>query len=228
MLLEESDMISQLIKSLLLLVLVMAAGCTTYSKEKFAEENPQVAARMTRWTVNEEPYEEAPTSEKIARNARDGLVGFVDSYFLGFYSAQVIISRSGFLTQKISVFVGDIVGLVDDNPWTEHVFKGIVSRQFYRLGSRAEGMPDAISKIHERDYAYLDKDTFDYIGDRPFHHDVYFEPGAIPTLLGVVFGDFFIRPTGKLLQVFSLREAGMAVDEAGHKVIEKGLQIPFL
>lgn len=220
-----------LLAGALALCLMLSVGCSTYDKKEFARENPQVAARQTRWTVNETPYEEAPLYEKVGRNFRDGLWGFVDSYFLGFYSVQVIASPrsgTGFFSQKLAVFVGDVIGLVDDNPWTEHVFKGIVSRQLYRYGSRAGNMPKAIAKIHEQDFDVPEKSVFDYIGDRPFHYDVYFEPGAIPSLIGIVLGDFIVRPTGHLLLMFSLHDTGKKVDESGYWLMEKGLNIPFL
>ncbi len=213
---------------LLMAVSIGLFGCSTYDKREFAAENPAVAARQTRWSVNETPYEECPWYEKGARNFRDGTIGLVDDTFVGIVSAQVIIARTGFLTQKVSVFFADIIGLVDDNPVTEHVFKGILSRQFYRLGSRASGMPRAVEALHEADWEYPEKSTFDYIGDKPFHHDIYFEPGAVPSVLGIAIGDFIIRPVGNVLLIFSIREPALAVDDAGLKVIEMGLNIPFI
>ena len=219
-------------KHLLLLLTLMAvlvlSGCSTYSRKEFAEENPAVASRQTRWTVNELPYEQAPWYEKAGRNFRDGTIGIVDDAFVGLVSAQIIIARTGFLTQKVAVFSGDVIGLVDDNDVTEHVFKGILSRQFYRLGSRAGGMPRAVEALHEADWEYPEKTPFDYIGDKPFHHDIYLEPGAVPSVLGIALGDFMIRPVGNLLLIFSIREPALKIDEVGLNVIEAGLNIPFI
>ncbi len=219
----------RIISSVILLAVACSLfGCSTYDKREFAVQNPQAAARQTKWSVNEKPYEQCPWYEKGARNFRDGTIGLVDDTFVGIVSGQIIIARTGFLTQKVSVFFGDIVGLVDDNAVTEHVFKGILSRQFYRLGSRAGGMPRAVEALHEADWEYPEKSTFDYIGDKPFHHDIYFEPGAIPSVLGIAVGDFIVRPVGNVLLIFSIREPALAVDEAGLKVIEFGLNVPFI
>ncbi|MFW6286744.1 MAG: hypothetical protein ACOC29_02260 [Candidatus Sumerlaeota bacterium] len=213
---------------LTLVTLLVLSGCSTYSRKEFAEENPVAAARQTRWSVNERPYEQAPWYEKAGRNFRDGTIGIVDDAFVGLVSAQIIIARTGFLTQKVAVFAGDVIGLADDNDVSEHVFKGILSRQFYRLGSRAGGMPLAVEALHEADWEYPEKTPLDYIGDKPFHHEIYFEPGAIPSVIAIALGDFMIRPAGNLLLIFSIREPALKIDEAGLSVIEAGLNIPFI
>jgi len=46
--------------------------------------------------------------------------------------------------------------------------------------------------------------------------------------LRVAIGDFIIRPVGNVLLIFSIREPALAVDDAGLKVIEMGLNIPFI
>lgn len=181
-----------------------------------------------RWQTNEVPYEEAPLDDKIGRNIRDGLLGIIDNAFQGVFSGVVIVSQTGFITQKFVTFTGDVVGLVDDNAITEHVFKGILSKQLLKFGSRAQGMPRALGGIHETQFDAPRRTLDDYLGDRAFHVKAYSAPSGVVTLVGVIVGDLIVRPAGNFITIFGARETGRQLDEIGLDLVEGGLNVPFI
>ena len=205
---------------------IFLAGCSTVPESSLAPERP--GAVRARWEVNEVPYEDARLDEKIGRNIRDGLVGLIDSIFEGAFCAPVIASQTGFLTQKIVIFTGDVIGLLDDNPWTEHVTKGVLSKQLLKFGSRAKGMPKAIEQIHETKFDYPEMTIEEYIGDSAFHTRAYVRPSGLATLGAIVVGDFMIRPAGNLLLMCGFRETAKKMDQTALDLIEASLGVPFL
>lgn len=201
-------------------------SCSTVPKTDAPSQRP--GPPTPRWEVNEVPYEEARMDEKIGRNIRDGLLGIIDNVAQGIFCIPVIASQTGFFTQKLVIFCGDVIGLVDDNPWSEHIFKGIISKQLLKFGSRARSMPRAIEGIHETRFEYVELGMEEYIGDKAFHGRAYIHPSAITTLGTVVIGDFLIRPTGNLILIFGFRNTSKSIDQSGLDFIEAGLNVPFL
>lgn len=208
------------------LSVAMLSGCSTIPSDQMQPDRP--GGVVPRWEVNEVPYDEARLDEKIGRNVRDGLVGLIDSIFEGAFCMPVIASQTGFLTQKVVIFTGDVIGLIDDNPWTEHVLKGVLSKQLLKFGSRAMGMPKAVARIHETKFDYPEMTLEDYIGNEPFHGRAYVRPGGLTTLGAILVGDFLIRPAGNLLLMVGMRETSENMHQSALDLIEASLGVPFL
>ncbi len=184
-----------------------------------------------RWELDETPYDQQNFVRKIGSNLRDGTVGLIDSIAQGVLSVVALINpRSGGVAiQKVATFGGDIVGLIDNNPGTQYVFKGIISRQLLRFGAGAKGASQGIAFIHDTEFDDVPGlELEDYVGDTAFHPRAYGRPSIVVGALGIVAGDFVVRPIGNLLMIFGLRGTAETMDEWGKDVIEASLRVPFL
>lgn len=199
-------------------------GCTTFNPD----DRPLKSKYSPRWAVNEVPYEEVEVFEKSGRNVRDGLTGLVDSVVQGAFSGFMIAGTTGYVVQKTAIVVGDVVGLVDDNAYTEHVFKGIISKQFLKFGAQGSGFVEGLGGIHEHTFEGPKLTVLDYVGPKTFHTKVYGSPSGVGALVGVILGDFLIRPTGNIVMIFGARETGEKIDDFGFSVIQTTMDIPFL
>lgn len=216
---------ARLIQITLFLILAMQlGGCTTLDPEK----NKLRAKFLPRWETNEVPFEEARFDEKIGRNIRDGFIGMIDDMFQGLFAVFTISPTTGFIVQKISTMVGDGIGLLDDNDYSEHIFKGIISRQFLKFGAQARDFTSTMGQIHGITINAPEHGVLDYVGDEAFHTKAYGAPSALTTLFGVVTADFLIRPAGHFIMIFGLRDAAGKIDETGLKLVEACTKIPFL
>ncbi len=184
-----------------------------------------------RWTLDETPYDQQNFVRKIGSNVRDGTVGLVDSLVQGVMSVVSLINpRSGGVAlQKLATFGGDIVGLIDNNPGTQYVFKGILSRHLLRFGAGAKGASQGIAFIHDTEFEDVPGlELEDYVGDTAFHPRAYGRPSIVVGALGIVAGDFVVRPIGHILMIFGLRGTGETMDQWGKNVVEASLRVPFL
>lgn len=222
-----------------LIVIALAAtfGCATVdpARDNFRRNF------TPRWTTNETPYEDATALDKAGRNARDGLLGIVDNAVQGGLSVVLIAWTNGLAAQKLGTISGDVIGLIDDNEISEHVFKGIVSRQFLRFGAGATGFVNTMSLLHERfgadafEVKVFDEDEgrpkpsgLDYIAaNKTFHTRVYGRPSALASLGAFVAGDFIIRPAGNFAMIFGWRGAHEACDEFAFKWMEAAMRLNF-
>lgn len=203
-------------------------ACKTLSYEEFQEKYPLRAKYAPRWETNEVDYEEAPLKDKIGRNFRDGLTGVVNNFVQAGFSGFTIAPTSGYIVQKGAVMVGDVIGLIDDNPVTEHVFLGIVSRQFLRFGSSGSDFLQTMGQIHDTTFEGERLTTLDYVGDKTFHTKAYGRPSAVATFGAAMVADLLVRPAGNFVLMFGGRKPAEAIDKAGLKVIQLGLDVPFL
>ncbi len=183
-----------------------------------------------RWELEETPYAQQNFLRKIGSNVRDGTVGLIDSLAQGLFGAVAIFNpRSGGLAiQKLSTFGGDVIGLVDNNPVTKHVTKGILSRQLLRFGAGARRTASGIAFLHDTEFDIPMPDLEEYVGDSAFHPQAYIRPSIVFGLGGIVVSNFVVRPVGNVLMIFGLRETGESIDQWGIDLIESSLKVPFL
>lgn len=135
----------------------------------------------------------------------------------------------GVIVQKLSTFAGDLVGLIDNNMATRYVTNGVLSRHLLRFGASAIGAAEAVAFIHDTRWDALPEMNFDdYVGDSYFHTKVYHTPSIVAGVVGVVVGDFIVRPIGNVIMIFGARKTGEAIDEWGKDVVESAFQIPFI
>ena len=182
-----------------------------------------------RWNSREGPFDDRNLPEKLGSNVRDGVIGVVDSLFQGVLSASAIVSPyGGLLLHKVSTFVGDVIGIVDNNPVTHHVFQGVLSRQLLRLGAGAAGTKEALGAIHDQKFAGSMLEQSDFIGDQAFHTKAYTDTSVLATLCAVVVADILIRPVGGIVTIFGARELGEELNQTGLDMIENASQVNFL
>ncbi len=177
-----------------------------------------------RWDHTEKAYGDMNIAEKIGSNARKGFVGLFDSVAQGVFSAFAIVWPTGFLGSKIATLAGDVVGLVDNNIATQHVFQGILSRQLLRFGTGAKGMPKALGNIHDTEFEAPAMELEDYVGNQTFHTKAYVQPSALASVGAVVVSNLLVRPAGSLITIFGARSQGEAMNEWGVDLIERSLK----
>ena len=207
----------------LLAIAVMAASLTVAV--------PDSANALTRrWErIQETPYDQMGIPEKVGTNVRRGLTGLVDSVAQGVFSGVTIASPyGGFLVSKITTVVGDVVGLVDNNMVTEHVFQGILSRQLLRFGVGAKGITQGLGVIHDSEFTGQKLELDAYIGDQAFHTDAWKAPGGLVTLGAVIVSNFVIRPIGSVITILGARGTGDSMHEYGKGLIDSSLDVNFL
>ena len=130
--------------------------------------------------------------------------------------------------QKMATILGDLFGLIDDNTYSEHVFKGIFSKQLLKYGSAALTFESTLGQINGVALENSHSDIRAYVGNQAFHIEVYGAPSALVTLVAIFTADLLVRPAGNFITIFGFREAGRKVNEFGLKIIENSVKVPFL
>ena len=202
-------------------------GCTTVDPSK-----DNIRRNFSpRWTTNEIPFEDAEPREQVGRNIRDGIVGFFDSFFQGAFTLVLVASPTGTIGQKLGTILGDVVGLIDDNEYTEHVFAGILSRQLLRFGTSARNMAGSLAMLHGVTFDIWEEGEeptiLDYTNNNMFHTKVYGKPSVLAVIGATVVSDFMIRPAGFFITIFGQRESGQDLDEMGLNLLESAAKVNF-
>ena len=134
----------------------------------------------------------------------------------------------GITVPKAATFLGDVVGLVDNNPVTKHVLNGVLSRHLLRIGIGSRRAPAAAAFIHDSEWDIQTASVDAYIGDSYFHPEPYAHPSIVGSLVGVIVGDIIVRPAGSIVTIFGARETGKRIDAEGLRIIENGFRFRFL
>ncbi len=186
-------------------------------------------ANTLRWELDEKPYDRMGMPEKIGSNLRMGVLGVFDSLANGLFSGFAILTPAGgSLVSKLATIVGDVVGLVDNNPATKYVTQGILSRQLLRFGVGGKGLHTKLVVIHDTEFMGKNLDNDAYLGDVAFHTEVYGHQSNLATLGTVILGDILIRPAGYLITIFGARDTGQRMNEYGLDLIQRGTKVNFL
>ncbi len=181
---------------------------------------------VRRWDYPDN-YDQLSLPGKIGTNVRDGAVNLVDSVGQGLVTGYSVV-LIGVALPKAATFVGDVVGLVDNNPVTKHVLNGVLSRHLLRLGIGSRGAPRAAAFIHDSEWDIQTVSVDAYIGDTYFHPEPYAHPSIVGGLVGVIIGDIVVRPVGSIVTIFGGRETGKRLDARGLRIIEDGFRFRFL
>jgi hypothetical protein len=216
---HSSSVRTALFLTLVVCLLVSSVGCVSIRPGSGPDER--------RWETDQEKYENLSVPRKIGSNVGNGLVGVFDNGAQGAFSGALILSPyGGFLASKIGTVVGDVVGLIDDNPVTQPVFQGIVSRQFLRFGAGAAKMQRGVAAVHDGQIEAPEALPGDaYIGDHTWHTDAYIEQSGIVTLGGALVSDWLIRPVGNICLIFGGRDIQSNMDEFGLGLIESSFEV---
>jgi hypothetical protein len=184
------------------------------------------------WEVAES--EDAPAPVRAARNVRDGVLGFADAFF---DANTAVFGAFALGASQLFIGAGDLVGLADDNPVTQHVTKAAVSKNLAKvaylwhlagaeslLGSHGLEVErwaarDAAALnplLAEEDVAQLDGplplDPLAFVDEGLLHEDAY-QPAAPFAVLGAtVLVDGAMRPAASVLRIAQLRGPADALD----------------
>ena len=181
------------------------------------------------WDLDETPHAQKGIPAQIGSNVRDGLVGVVDSIGQGAFSAFALVSPYGALGRKALTFGGDVIGLVDNNPLTEHVLNGVLSRHLLRFGAGSKSAPKSVAFLHDQDDWDTPMPSDDaYVGRATFRTEAYIASSTLVTTGAVVVSDLVVRPLGSLVTIFGARGIGDEMDEWGLDLIEAAMKVRFL
>jgi hypothetical protein len=183
------------------------------------------------WEVREAP---AGPALGLARGVRDGALGLVDDLL----DVQLaLFSELALDTGELLALGSDAVGLVDDNPVTEHVFKGVASKSLAKtawlfhlsgaeavLGSHgletetwlAESLAELNPLLDADDApARLPLAPTAFVGEALLHDEVYTSriPGSI--LVPALAADLVVRPVGNLVRIVGFHAAADRIEAAG-------------
>lgn len=186
------------------------------------------AAQGFDWEVKEKP---AGPAVRALRNFRDGMIGLLDDVTdlqLAAFSEASLLLSTGLMAGS------DVIGLVDDNPLSQHVFKGVASKSLAKtayllhmagseaiLGSHGLEAESWASQALEDLNPLLDEeerrgglplDPLAFVGEGMVHTDVYRArtPGRIA--LTALVTDGALRPVGSLLRAASITSGADALE----------------
>jgi hypothetical protein len=163
----------------------------------------------------------------IFYNLRDGTLGLIQN------ARQLcagVVSGCGIAVGKTAVLTGDLVGFVDDNIITRHIFRGIVSDNIeqcsYLIFRKVKGI---MLVTHELDDIPIVIDREEYLDDDViFKSRLYLRPWAVIVLPATVVSDGVIRPAGSIAKIFSMRRfTDMQVDDIPSRLDQFGMQMIF-
>jgi hypothetical protein len=184
------------------------------------------------WEVEEHSDVAAPV--RAARNVRDGVLGLGDAFF---DANTAVFGCFALVASQLTMAASDAIGLVDDNPVTEHVTKGIVSKNLAKiaylwhlagaeslLGSHgleaerwaAGPVAELNPLLSDADVAELEGplplDPLAFVGEGTLHTETYRPHAPFVDLGAALLADGVLRPAASLLRVAQLPETADAID----------------
>jgi hypothetical protein len=184
------------------------------------------------WEVEERSDVAAPV--RAARNVRDGVLGLGDAFF---DANTAVFGAFALAASQLFMAAADGVGLVDDNPVSEHVTKGIVSKNLAKvaylwhlagaeslLGSHgleaerwaAGPVAELNPLLSDADVAELEgplpQDPLAFVGEATIHTDTYRPHAPFVDLGAALLADGVLRPTASLLRIAQAPDAADAID----------------
>lgn len=207
---------------------------------------PARAQRLD-WQVEERPDAALPV--RAARNVRDGLLTFADAFL---DANTAVFGEFALLAGKLTMGVSDVVGLVDDNPVTEHVTRGVLSGALARtaylwhlagseslLGGHgmaeerwaAEAMAGLNPLLAEEDAGEADGplplDPLEFVEEGILHDRVYRTHSALLGLGAVAAADLALRPAAGVLRIVQWRSAGDALERSGNDLVRRATEVEW-
>jgi hypothetical protein len=208
-----------------------------------AAQRPAGAEQLD-WEVHESGDAAAPV--RALRNLRDGFLTFGDAYMdanTAFFGVFCLAAS------QLSMGFSDAVGLLDDNPATEHVLKGFFSKNvaktawlWHQAGAESllGGHGMEVERWAARDVADLnpllsdeDKDAvggplpldpLDFLREGYFHGRAYRPQALVLDLGAVAAADVALRPAAGVLRILQLRSAGDALERTGNGLVRRAVR----
>jgi hypothetical protein len=194
-------------------------------------------ARGLDWEVHEEPAGPLLT---WARGVRDGTLGLLDDVT----DAQLALFAEAAIDTGAALELGsDAVGLVDDNPVSEHVLKATASKSLAKtawllhlagseavLGSHGleteTWVADSLDQLNplldpNEAPARLPLEPLAFVGEGMIHDEVYTAhvPGSI--LLAGAAADLVVRPIGNLVRIVGFHGTADRIEAAGNGLVRR-------
>ena len=199
--------------------------------------SPASAAGLD-WEVDEQPTN---AGVRALRNFRDGVIGLFDDATdlqLGVFSEASLLLSTGLMA------VSDLIGVIDDNPVSQHVFKAVASKSLaktsfllHSVGSEAvlgshgleaeswasQALDDLNPLLDDDEPRGLPLDPMSFVGEGMFHGDAYMAriPGRI--LLTAVVTDGVIRPVGSLMEAASMTGPAKTLEDMARNWMRKAV-----
>jgi hypothetical protein len=196
------------------------------------------------WQVHER--EPAPTPIAVARNVRDGAIGLADLYF---DANTALFGCFSLAASQLFMVAGDGVGLIDDNPVTQHVTKGLLSKNLAKVAylwhlAGAESLLGShgleVDRWATRDAATLNpllgdedveslegplpRDPLVFVEESMFHADAYQPVAPLVDLGATVVVDGVLRPAASLLRIAQAKGAADALDERASHWFQRAVE----
>jgi hypothetical protein len=195
------------------------------------------------WEPVENPKPSAPV--RVARNVRDGFLTFGDA-FIDLNTAA--FGAFSLLASQITMAASDLVGVVDDNPVTQHVTKGIVSKSLAKtaylwhlagaesvLGGHGQDkerwatesaaqLNPLLSEEDAEELAPIPLEPESFVREGMVHTDVYRPHAPFLDLGAALVDDVVMRPVAGLLRIVQLRDAGDAVEDRGNAMVRSAVR----
>jgi hypothetical protein len=184
------------------------------------------------WEVEERA--DAPAPLRAAQNVRDGALGLADAFL---DANTALFGCFALAASQLFMAASDGVGLLDDNPVTQHVSKGLLSKNLARVAylwhlAGSESLLGSHGLEVERwatsDAATLNpllsdedvtalagplpRDPLAFVEESLFHADAYQPAAPLVDLGATVVVDGALRPAASLLRIAQLANAADALD----------------
>jgi hypothetical protein len=201
------------------------------------------SAERLDWEV-EERAEPAP-AVRAARNVRDGVLGLGDAFF---DANTALFGAFALAASQVCMAASDGIGLVDDNPLSEHVTKGILSKNLAKVAwlwhqAGAESLLGSHGLEKERwiagqvaelnpllsgeDVAELEGplplDPLAFVGEATLHTETYRPHAPVVALGAALLADGALRPAASLLRIAQLERPADALDARATDTFRRAL-----
>jgi hypothetical protein len=192
------------------------------------------------WQVEEAP---AGPALGFARGVRDGVLGLADDMMdvqLAFFSEFALDAGEALALGS------DAIGLVDDNPVTQHVLKATASKSlaktawlFHLSGSEAilgshgleaeTWLSHSLTQLNplldpEEESPRLPLEATAFVGEALLHGEVYTSriPGSV--LVPALAADLVVRPVGNLVRIAGFHSAADEIEDWGNGLVRASVR----
>jgi len=196
------------------------------------------------WEVAERA--DAPAPVRVLRNVRDGVLGLGDAFF---DLNTAAFGSFALAASQLCMAASDGVGLVDDNPWTQYVTKGVVSKNLAKvaylwhvagaesvLGSHglekerwATGAVAGLNPLlGDEDVDALEGplplDPLDFVGEATLHTHTYRPHAPFVSLGAALVVDVALRPAASVLRFAQQGDTAAALDDRGARFYRRAVE----
>jgi len=201
---------------------------------------PHAAAQQLDWEVQEEPAGQPQTA---LRAVRDGVLGLCDDAA----DLQIgIFAEVSMLGSAVLMAGSDAIGLLDDNPLSQHLFKGTASKSLAKtawvlhrsaaeaiLGShgleKKRYIEAALVELNPllagaQSQDRLPLDPLAFVGEGMLHSEVYRNQRPAALLISAVFADAVVRPLGNLYRIVGARKTADRLERMGTELVEEVIE----